>query len=345
MFSVFGYADIGLDLGTANTLIYMTEQGIAINEPSLVTINAKSREIEAVGTAASSAVGRTPRYLQSARPIRNGVVTDLRLCQEMLRRFLAQAHASRSIGQLRVVAAVPNKMSDVERNAFRVTLKNAGAGEVLLLDQTLAAARGAQLDIDSPVGRMVVDIGAGVTGISLLSLSQTVCAESISVGGEDIDAAISTYVRHAHQLTIGERTAERIKVEIGSAEPLRTRLKISIKGRCMVKGIPREIELMDDEIQAAIAPVVEKMMTAVHRVLEEAPPELSSDLLETGIFLTGGTALLRRLDYMMSHRFGIPVCADDNPLVSVVVGLAHWIAENRLSESSFRQARICRVNP
>lgn len=329
MLPFFGRFDIGLDLGTANTQIYVTHSGIAVNEPSLVMIDVHRGEIEAVGSAANVAVGRTPRRLRTKRPIRGGMVTDLRLCDGMLRRFLSRVTRRWAIRRMRIVAAVPGEMTEVERMAITESLKKSGAAEVFLVDQALVAARAAQVNLETPTGRLVVDIGAGITGISLLSFAQTVQTGTVQVAGDDMDRAISEHIRQAHQLEIGERTAERIKIAVGSAQRLPDPLTVHVKGRCLIQAIPREVAIHDEEIRAAILPVVEKIASAIHRVLEEAPPELSSDLLQTGILLTGGSAMLRGLDRYMSDRFGVPVSVDDNPLLSVIAGLANWMNDRR----------------
>lgn len=322
----FFTSDVGLDLGTANTVVYATERGIAVNEPTLVTVGQASGRVVSVGKEANAALGRTPQRLRTVRPIRGGTISDLNLCDAMLRRFLVQACGAWRFGPMRAVVAIPGQMTEVEWTAIAESLKKAGASETVLVDQALVAARGAGLEIDEPYGSMIVDIGAGITGVSLLSLSQIVQSVTIPVAGDEMDEAIADHVRQVHQVLVGERTAEEIKIRIGSAIPQPEPLTGRFKGRCLTHGIPRDVVLQDSEIRLALTPVLDKIFEAVHRVLEEAPPELSADLLETGILLTGGSAMLRGLDQKISDHFGLPVRVDENPLLSVTVGLSEVIA-------------------
>ncbi len=331
-------SDVGVDLGTANTVVYATERGIAVNEPSLVTIGQASGRVVSVGKEARSAWGRTPQRLKTVRPIRDGMITDLNLCDAMLKRFLAQACGSWRLGPMRAAVAMPGEMTEVESMAISESLRKAGASEVILIDQALVAARGAGLPIDEPRGRMIVDIGAGITGISLISMGQIVHSLTVPVAGDEMSDAIIDHVKHQHQVLVGEQTAEQIKIELGTAIPPLRPTHGRFKGRCLIQGIPHEAELTDIEIQQAIDPVVEKILNAVHSSLEEVPPELSADLVETGIMLTGGSALLRGLDQKMRDRFGLPLTVDDQPLLSVTVGLAEVIA--RMSSSFPRLFRM-----
>lgn len=333
----FFTSDVGLDLGTANTVVYATERGIVVNEPSLLTVGKTSGTVFSIGKDANAAWGRTPQQLKTVRPIRDGMITDLHLCDVMLKKFLRQACGSWRVGSMRAAVAIPGEITDVECGAISESLKKAGASEVILIHQALMAARGAGLDIDEPYGRMVVDIGAGITGASLLSLSQVVHSVTIPVAGDEMNSVIMEHIRQAHQVLVGEQTAEQIKIAIGSAVPLAEPITGSFKGRCLIHGIPREVELNDSEIREALQPVIDKILQTVHCVLEEAPPELSADLLETGILLTGGSAMLRGLDQKMRLHFGLPVSIDDNPLLSVTVGLANIIA--KMSPSSPRLFR------
>ena len=323
---------VGLDLGTANTLIYVHGHGIAVKEPSLVTIRSSTGEIEAAGNEAEAGVGRTPKKFRTVKPIRHGMISDLALCEGMLHRFLGKTGTASPFRRLQVAVAVPGELTEVERLAVIESLRNARAADVLLVNQVLAAARGAGLAIEEARGRMVVDIGAGVTDIAVISLANTVLGRTIPVAGDEMDAAIEAYVRGKHQLLIGERTAERIKIQVGSALPGPEARCVNVKGRCLVHGIPREVALCDCEIRDALSAPVHQIMIAIREVLEQAPPELSADLVETGILLTGGSALLRHLDKRISQECGLPVTVAPDPLSSVILGLAHQLKLLRRSD-------------
>jgi rod shape-determining protein MreB and related proteins len=326
---------VGLDPGTANTLVYVKGRGVAVNEPSLVTIRTSSGDIEAVGVEAEAGRGRTPRKFQTARPIRAGIISDLRLFDGMLHRFMQRARISGPLNRLKVAIAVPSGMTEVERLAVIESLQNAGAADVLLVDQVLAAARGAGLAIEESRGRMVVNIGAGVTDVAIISLGNAVYARATRLAGDDMDAAIVGHVRATHQLIIGEPTAERLKVEIGSAAPNHQELALAIKGRCDTKGIPREASIRGGEVREAISTVLERIVSAIREALEQAPPEVSADLIETGIVLTGGSALLRNLNQFISRDCGIPVKVAQDPLSCVIRGLAHQL--NHLRRKAWRR--------
>jgi rod shape-determining protein MreB len=326
---------VGLDPGTANTLIYVKGRGLSINEPSLVTIRTSSGDIEAVGEEAEAGRGRTPRKFQTARPIRSGIISDLRLFDGMLHRFLRKAHISGSLQRLKIAVAVPSGMTEVERLAVIESIHNAGAADVLVVDQVLAAARGAGLAIEEPRGRMVVDIGAGVTDVAVISLGNTVCARATSVAGDDMDAAIAAHVRATHRLLIGGPTAERLKIELGSAVSNHHESSLAVKGRCVTKGIPREAYIRGSEVHEAISTSTARIVSAIREVLDEAPPDLSADLVETGIVLTGGSALLRNLDEFISRDCGLPVKAAQDPLSCVIRGLAYQL--NHLHRRDWRR--------
>jgi rod shape-determining protein MreB len=305
---------VGLDLGTANTLIYVNGQGIAVKERSLVTVRASTGEIEAAGTEAEASAGRTPKKFRTVKPICRGMISDLTLCEGMLHRFFEKTGTSGPFRRLRVAIAVPGDLTEVERLAIVESLRNARAADVLLVDQVLAAARGAGLPIEEARGRMIVDIGAGVTDIAVISLANTVQARTVPIAGDEMDAAIAAYVRGKHQLLVGERPEALI---------------VNVKGRCLVHGIPREVALCDCEIREALSAPVHQIVIAIREVLEQAPPELSADLVETGILLTGGSALLRNLDRRISEECGLPVRVAQDPLSSVILGLAHQLKRLR----------------
>ncbi len=329
MIGSFYGSRIGIDMGTANTLVHIDGQGVAVKEPSLVTVRAGTGEIEAAGRAAEAGAGRTPRKLRTVRPIRHGMISDLTLCEGMLNRFLRRTDTLGIFRRFRVAIAVPGELTEVERLAIVESVRNVGASEVLLVDQVLAAARGAGLPIDEPRGRMVVNIGAGITDIAVISMANTVQTRTIAVAGDDMDTAVAAYVRGKYQVLVGERTAERIKIQVGSALPVAEPLTVIVKGRCLVNGIPREVALCEREIREALSVPVQHIIMGIREVLEQAPPELSADLVETGILLTGGSALLRNLDRRITAEFGLPASVAQDPLSSVIAGLAHQLKRLR----------------
>lgn len=316
---------VGLDPGTANTLIYVKGRGVAVNERSLVTVRAATGDIEAVGGEAEAGLGRTPRRLQTARPIRAGSICDLRLFDGMLHRFLRKAHVSGPWHRLKAAIAVPSGMTEVERLAVIESIRNAGAAEVLLVDQVLAAARGAGLPIEESRGRMVVNIGAGVADAAILSLANIVYARAVRIAGDEMDAAIAEHVRATHQLLIGEPTAERLKIRIGSAVAENGGAALTVKGRCIRDGVPRTAAIRAAEVHEALAAPLDRIRNTIREALEHAPPELSADLVETGVVLTGGSALLRGLDRFIGDDCGLPVRVAEDPPACVIEGLAFQV--------------------
>ncbi|MCC6341481.1 MAG: rod shape-determining protein [Bryobacterales bacterium] len=318
-------SSVALDPGTANTLLYVKGRGVAISEPSLVTIRTSTREIVTVGEEAEAGLGRTPRKFQTARPIRGGAISDLDLFDGMLHRFLRKAHISGLLRRLQAAIAIPSSMTEVERLALVESIRKAGSIGVLLVEQVLAAARGAGLAIEESRGRMVVNIGAGVTDVAIISLGNTVCAGSTHVAGDEMDAAIVSHVRAVHQLLIGEPTAQRLKIMIGSATPRHAELSLRVKGRCAERGVPREAVIRGSEIREALSAPLARIVHTIREVLEQAPPELSADLVDTGIVLTGGSALLRGLDRLITLDCGLPVRAASEPMSCVILGLAYQL--------------------
>lgn len=323
---------MGLDPGTAHTLIYVTGRGVAVNQPSLVTIRTSTGAIEAVGGEAQAGLGRTPRNFHTARPIRAGIISDLDLFDGMLHRFLHQARIAVGWRRLAAAIAVPAGMTDVERRAAVESLRHAGATSVVLVDQVLAAARGAGIPMDECRGRMVVSIGAGITEAAIISLGGIVCARTLPVGGNDLDAAIAAHVRSAHQLLIGEPTAERLKIRIGSALANGHEASLPVRGRSIGEGVPRQATVGSGEVQEAMAQPLQRIVNLVRETLEQAPPELSADIADTGIVLTGGTALLRNLDRFIAAQCGVPVAVAGDPLSSVILGLGHQLGQIRPRE-------------
>ncbi|MFD3514559.1 rod shape-determining protein [Streptomyces sp. NPDC058657] len=316
--------DIGIDLGTANTLVYMRGQGIVLNEPSVVAVKAGSTTALAVGTEAKETIGRTPGSITAIRPLRDGVISDYEAAEEMIRHFVRKAVRGRR-PRTRMVVCVPSGVTPVERRAIVHAANRAGARAVHLIEEPMAAAIGAGLPVSSARGSMVVDIGGGTTEVAVISLGGIVTAQSLRVGGDRMDAAITDYVRKEHQLLIGERTAEDIKVAIGTAWPVPARPELeeatfTIRGRQKVGGLPMTLALSVDEVRSALDEPVEAIIAAVRATLEECPPELSGDVMEHGIVLTGGGALLPGLDLRISAATGIPVHVADNPLDCVALG-------------------------
>ncbi|WP_030416584.1 rod shape-determining protein [Streptomyces sp. NRRL S-1448] len=331
-----GTYDIGIDLGTANTLVYARGKGVVLNEPSVVAVNA-SGEVIAVGEEAKRTIGRTPSGITAMRPLKEGVIADFEAAEQMLRALMKKALPSRRFSRPRVVICVPSGITGVERRAVIDSARGAGAREVHLIEEPMAAAIGAGLPVDEPVGCMVVDIGGGTTEVAVVSMGGLVTAQSLRVAGDALDAAITAYVKKKHSLAIGERTAEDIKIAIGSAvwtpvdvdedgEPDRPS-SYMIRGRDHVSGLPRIQEIGEEEIRQALAEPVDAIVRAVHQTLDACPPELSGDIIERGIALTGGGALLRGLDRRLHQEMGVPVRVADQPLDCVVNGTAKCVDE------------------
>ncbi|MFG2892792.1 rod shape-determining protein [Streptomyces sp. NPDC048248] len=332
-----GTYDIGIDLGTANTLVYARGKGVVLNEPSVVAVNAAG-EVIAVGADAKRTIGRTPSGITAMRPLREGVIADFDAAEQMLRALMKKAlPGSRRLSRPRVVICVPSGITGVERRAVVESARGAGAREVHLIEEPMAAAIGAGLPVDEPVGCMVVDIGGGTTEVAVVSMGGIVTAQSLRVAGDALDTAIITYIKKEHSLAIGERTAEEIKIAIGSAAwtPLETdedgvptrRTSFTVRGRDHISGLPRIQEITEEEIREALTEPVDAIVRAVHRTLDACPPELSGDIIERGIALTGGGALLRGLDQRLGEETGVPVVVADQPLDCVVNGTAKCVDE------------------
>ncbi|ROS01243.1 rod shape-determining protein MreB [Sinobacterium caligoides] len=315
--------DLSIDLGTANTLIYVRDQGIVLDEPSVVAIRHHNGQkmIEAVGSDAKRMLGRTPGNITAIRPLKDGVIADFQVTEKMLQHFIAKVHENSFMRPSpRVLVCVPCQSTQVERRAIRESALSAGAREVRLIEEPMAAAIGAGLRVEEATGSMVVDIGGGTTEIAILSLNGVVYAESVRIGGDRFDEAIVSYVRRQYGSLIGDATAERIKTEIGSAFPCEDVREIDVRGRNLAEGIPRSFSLNSDEIRDALLDPLASIVQAVKGALEQSPPELASDIAETGIVLTGGGALLRDLDKLLSEETGLPVIVADEPLTCVARG-------------------------
>lgn len=313
-------SDLAIDLGTANTLVFTQANGIVVREPSVVVVNSQSNRIEAVGTEAKQMLGRTPGILFLVRPMKDGVIADFEMTEHMLKHFIRKAHHGRRLARPRIVIGVPSEITPVEKRAVRESAMSAGASEVFLVEQAMMAAIGAGLPITEPTGNMIVDIGGGTSDVAVISLSGTVYSRSLRVAGNAMDEAIAQHLKSKHNMLVGERTSERIKVEIGSAFPLEKALYMDIKGRDLVRGVPRSLRISDGEIREALDEPVAQIVKSVLQALERMPPELSADVMDKGIVLSGGGALLHALDQRLREETGLPVFAAEDPLASVVLG-------------------------
>lgn len=312
--------DLAIDLGTANTLVFTRNGGIVVREPSVVVINKLTNKIEAVGNDAKEMLGRTPGNIESVRPMKDGVIADFDITEQMLSHFIKKAHGGRRWVRPRIVIGVPSEITPVEKRAVRDSAEQAGASEVYLVEQAMMAAIGAGLPITEPSGNMIVDIGGGTSDVAVISLAGAVYSRSLKVAGNELDEAIINYLKRRHNLLIGERTAERIKIELGSAFPLKEPLQTEIKGRDLVEGVPKTLTITDSEVREALAEQISAIVEAVRQALERTPPELSADIMDKGIVLSGGGALIRNLDQRLREETGLPVVQADDPLCSVVLG-------------------------
>ncbi len=326
--------DLGIDLGTANTLVACKDKGIVINEPSVVAINTRTGEVAAIGRVAKDMIGKTPTHIQTIRPLISGIISDFEVTEKMLKWFIAKAHQGGAgfFTRPRVVIGVPLDLTEVERKAVEDAAMNAGARDVRLVEEPMAAAIGCRLPITDPVGTMIVDIGGGTTGIAIIALGGVVTWKSLHLAGDEFNRHIVIYAREKLNLLIGERVAENVKVKIGSATPLEEPLAIEMRGRDMASGLPKEILVTDTQIREALAKPVAAIIDAVKATLELTPPELVADIYERGITLTGGGALLAGLDRAISAATDIPVRAADDPLTCVVRGTAMLLEHPDLLE-------------
>jgi len=313
--------DIAIDLGTSNTLVFTAGQGIVLSEPSIVAINKLTNKIEAVGAEAKEMLGRTPGHIVAVRPLKDGVIADFDVTERMISYFIRRANNRRVWVRPRIVIGVPSGITQVEERAVKDTAYRAKATEVYLIEEAMAAAIGAGLPITEPSGNMVVDVGGGTTDVAIISMAGIVFSRSIRVGGTAMDEAIINYIKRNYNLLIGERTAEDIKINIGSAYPLDEELTLDIKGRDLVEGKPKTITITDREIRDALSEVTSSIVESVRMALERTPPELSADFIDKGLILTGGGALLRNLDLRLREETGIPVSIAEDPLSSVVLGV------------------------
>ncbi|MCP5462316.1 MAG: rod shape-determining protein [bacterium] len=329
--SIFAY-DMGIDLGTANTLVYVKGRGIVLTEPSVVAVQQGTNKVMAVGEEAKKMLGRTPGNIVAIRPLKDGVIANFEITEAMLRYFIRKVHSSKNSflpfhPKPRVVIAVPSGITEVEKRAVEDSAEHAGAREVHLIEEPMAAAIGVGLPVQEPTGNMIIDIGGGTTEVAVISLAGIVFSRSVRVGGDELDEAIIQYLKRTYNLMIGERTAEIIKMTIGSAYKLDEELSMEVKGRDLVAGLPKTITINSEEIREALTEPISTILEAVRIALERCPPELSADLVDKGLILAGGGGLLKNLDKLISADTGLPVAIADDPLSAVALGTGRVLEE------------------
>ncbi len=333
--------DIGIDLGTANTLVYVKGRGIVINEPSVVAVNQKTGQVLAIGEEARRMVGRTPAHIVAIRPLRSGVISDFEITEQMLKYFIDKVHKGPFFlfPRPRVVVSISSGVTEVEKKAVEDAAKNAGAREVYLVEEPIAAAIGARLPVQDAIGSMIVDIGGGTTEVAVISLGGLVTCKSVRVAGDKMNEDIINFAREEYNLLLGERTAEEIKIEVGSCLELDEKLTIMMRGRDLVSGLPKEMIISDKEVRKALAGSVDYLVATVRETIEQTPPELLADMMRSGIVLTGGGSLLRKFDELLAYETKIPVRLADEPLTAVVRGTG-VILENidKLRDTVSRQS-------
>lgn len=319
--------DMAVDLGTANTLVYVRGRGIVLNEPSVVALNTSTGKVVAVGVEAKRMIGRTPGNIVAVRPLKDGVIADFDVTERMLRYFIQKIHKRRYFAKPRIIVAVPSGITGVEQRAVKEAGYQAGARRVYIIEEPMAAAIGSGLPVHEPTGNMVVDIGGGTTEVAVISLGGIVTSQSIRVGGDELDQGVITHAKKEYSLMLGERTSEEIKMAIGSADALDEELHAEIRGRDLVSGLPKTIVISAEEVRKAIEEPVNAVVDAVKTTLDKCPPELSGDIMDRGIALTGGGAMLRGLDERLRRETGMPILVVDNPLDSVVLGSGKCVEE------------------
>ncbi len=336
--------DLGIDLGTANTVVYMKGKGIVVREPSVVALRTDTKKIEAVGSDAKKMIGRTPGNIVAIRPMKDGVIADFETTATMIKYFIRSAQKPRAMFPRHpdVMVCVPSGITAVEKRAVEDATKQAGAREAHIIEEPFAAAIGADLPVWEPTGSMVVDIGGGTTEVAVISLGGIVTSKSIRIAGDEMDDAIIAYIKRLYNLMIGERTSEQLKMEIGSAMPLDKVESIEIRGRDLVSGLPKTLAITSDEITEALSDTVNSIIEAVKATLEKCPPELSADIMDRGIVLTGGGALLRNLDKMLARETGMPVLVAENPLDCVAIGTGRALENIHLFRSKGGASRSSR---
>jgi len=333
-------SDIGIDLGTATTLVYVKGEGIILCEPSVVAIERSQNRVLAVGEEAKRMLGKTPGNIVAIRPLQDGVITDFEVAEQMLRYFITKVNRKKFLLKPRVVIAIPSGITEVEKRAVKDSALHAGAREVYLIEEPVAAAIGVGLPIYEPIGNMVIDIGGGTTEIAVISLAGLVLAKSIRIGGDEMDEAIIQHMKKTYNLMIGERTAEDIKIKIGSAYPLEEELTMEVRGRDIVTGLPKSVSITSEEVREAMAEPITQILEVTRFTLERTPPELSADLIEVGIVLAGGGALLRGLDLLITEETGLPVHVADDPLTAVALGTGKVLSELRYLKRVMVQPKL-----
>ncbi|OIO38423.1 MAG: rod shape-determining protein [Candidatus Omnitrophica bacterium CG1_02_49_10] len=332
--------DMGIDLGTASTLVYVKGQGIVLCEPSVVAIQKGTNKVLAVGEEAKRMLGRTPGNIVAIRPMKDGVIADFEVTENMLRYFIKKVHNRNVLVKPRMVIAVPSGITEVEKRAVRDSALHAGAREVYLVEEPIAAAIGVGLPIQEPVGNMVIDIGGGTTEMAVISLAGVVFSRSIRIGGDELDDAIIQHLKKTYNLMVGERTAEEIKIKIGSAYPLEEELTMEVRGRDLVAGLPKMITISSEEIREALAEPIGAIVESARVTLERTPPELSADLIERGIILAGGGALLKGLDKLLSEETGLPVHVADDPITAIALGTGRVLNEMKYLKRVTMQTKL-----
>jgi rod shape-determining protein MreB len=332
-FLSFFSSDMAIDLGTASTLVYIQKKGVVLNEPSVVTVETHTNKVLAVGEEAKKMIGRTPGNIAAIRPMREGVIADFDMTQRMLSYFIQKVHNRSMSVRPRIIIGVPSRITQVEQRAVKESAELAGAREVYLIEEPVAAAIGAGLPITEPSGNMVVDIGGGTTDVAIISLGGIVYSESVRVAGDQIDAAIIGYLKREYNLLIGEHMAERIKIELGSAYPLAEKKQMAVKGRDLISGIPRTVLVDDTEVREALQDCITTIVGAIRLALENTPPELAGDIIDRGIVLTGGGSLLQGLDERLREETALPIVQVEDPLTSVVLGVGKTLEELALLRS------------
>ncbi|HET6690311.1 MAG: rod shape-determining protein [Thermoleophilia bacterium] len=334
----FGGRDMAVDLGTANTLVYVRGRGIVLSEPSVVAIDQRSGEVHAVGIEAKRMLGRTPGNISAIRPLKDGVIADFDVTEQMLRHFIQKVHQNRW-AHPRVVVCVPSGVTGVEKRAVEEATLSAGARSAFLIEEPMAAAIGAGLPVAEPTGNMVVDIGGGTTEVAVISLGGIVVAQSIRVGGDELDEAIISYVKKEYKLMIGSQTAEEVKLEIGSAYPLREEVQAEIRGRDMITGLPKTVVLSSEDVREALEEPMQQIIDAVKSTLDKTPPELASDIMDRGIMMAGGGSLLQGLDERLRRETEMPIHVAESPLTCVAVGSGRSLEEFEVMQKASSNGR------
>ena len=323
--------DLAIDLGTANTLVNVKGQGIVLREPSVVAINSNTNEVQAVGEEAKQMLGRAPGSITAIRPMKDGVIAHFEVTEKMISNFIRKVHNNRkTLVRPRVVIAVPSGITQVEKRAVRDSAESAGAREVFLIEEPMAAAIGVDLPVQEPTGNMIIDIGGGTTEVAIISMSGIVYSRSVRIAGDEMDEAIVNYIKKKYNLLIGERTAEEVKIRIGSAYPLKKRMTMEVKGRDLVAGIPKTLIISDEEIREALTETFGTIVEAVKIALERTPPELAADIVDKGLVVAGGGSLIKGLDALLKEATGLPITLAMDPLSAVALGAGKVLGEPKL---------------